>query len=72
MMAAKKKEAATQEKEVKKNDGTPDNITTDKSEPDDQATAEAKELADEEGTDDKTGKDQEGVKAKKYNSFPGI
>ncbi len=34
-MILKKKEVPTQEKEIKENDGTPDNITTDQSEPDD-------------------------------------
>ena len=51
-MTARKKEAPTQEQEVKKNNGSQGNVTTDKGEPDDRESMEAKEMADEAGTDD--------------------
>lgn len=53
MMAAKKKEVPTPEKEVKRDHDTEGNVTTDTQEPDSKATAEAKELDNEAETDDK-------------------
>jgi len=52
-MAQKKKEAQTSPKEVKKNDGSPDNDPRDKTEADYMASGEDKEVAGKTGVKDK-------------------